>query len=382
MVIKNQRILSVSELTAYLQDKIESDPRLSNLWLRGEVSNVKKPASGHLYFTLKDENTLLKCIIFRSYCTRLQFQLEDGMQVIVRGNLGIYGRSGQYQLYVQEVQLYGTGSLHMAYEQLKNKLSKEGLFDAIYKKKLPFCPKRIGIVTSKSGAVLRDIINVISRRFSGVKLFVVPVAVQGENAPDEIAEGIRLLNKFQKPEVIVVARGGGSIEELWAFNTEKVARAIFDSQIPVISAVGHETDYTIADFVSDLRTPTPSAAAEIIVPSRSELQERVRSLSLRLNGTIISNLKESQERINSSIIRLNNAITNLIIKKENMLSSSVRAFNNLNPLKVLERGYSVCYKEDGRILKDSKDVSLGDNVKVMLAKGSLFCYVDSKEENS
>ena len=260
-----RNILTVSELNKYIKTLFSRDMVLSGLWVKGEVSNFKNHYSGHMYFTVKDENSLIKCVMFKANASGLKFMPEDGMKVIIRGYLSVFERDGQYQLYAEEMQPDGVGSLHIAFEQLKKKLEAEGLFAASAKKRLPYLPQSIGVITSSKGSVIRDIINILSRRFYNVAIKVYPVQVQGEQAAGQISAAVRRLNELELADVIIIARGGGSLEELWAFNEEIVARSIYESRIPVISAVGHETDFTISDFVADMRAPTPSAAAELVM---------------------------------------------------------------------------------------------------------------------
>lgn len=264
--------ISVTELNKYVKNQIAQDEFLNNVLVKGEISNFKHHYTGHLYFTLKDENSLIKCVMFKTYAENLKFEPTDGMKVLIFGTVSVFERDGVYQIYCKSIDEDGLGDLYLAYEQLKDKLSKKGLFDELHKKKIPFMPKIIGVLTSNTGAVIRDIINVSTRRNPNVYIRLLPVPVQGLNAASKIADGIRIMNEEELADVIILARGGGSLEDLWPFNEEIVARAIFESEIPVISAVGHETDFTIADFVADLRAPTPSAAAELAVTDVSELE--------------------------------------------------------------------------------------------------------------
>lgn len=267
--------ITITELNKYMKDKIAGDEFLQNVYVKGEISNFKNHYTGHMYFTLKDENSLIKCIMFKSFAERLKFAPKDGMKVVVFGTVAIYERDGVYQIYVKAMKEDGLGDLYTAYNELKEKLEKEGLFDIKHKKKIPFMPKTIGVLTSKTGSVIRDIINVSTRRNPNIYIRLYPVPVQGEGAGEKIAHAIQVMNEKKLADVIIVARGGGSLEDLWPFNEECVARAIFESELPVISAVGHETDFTIADFVSDLRAPTPSAAAELAVPEINKIEEMI-----------------------------------------------------------------------------------------------------------
>ncbi|AFV11835.1 exodeoxyribonuclease VII large subunit XseA [Thermacetogenium phaeum DSM 12270] len=400
-----RRIYRVGEVTGYLRDLLEADPLLNDLWVRGEISNFKRHPSGHLYFTLKDSDGSLRCMMFRARSSRLQFLPADGMGVLARGYISIYERDGLCQFYVEELSPDGQGALYLAFCNLKERLQREGLFAPEHKKPLPYLPRKIGVVTSPAGAAWRDLITIIRRRFPGMPVVLAPAAVQGEQAPGEICEALAALNKRCDIDVIIVGRGGGSLEELWAFNTEEVARAIFRSRIPVVSAVGHETDYTIADLVADLRAPTPSAAAEMVVPCRVELEEKIRRLKERLEKAISVNLSVRWERTRAyseknlggylkRIIRLHKQDIRILRLR---LGSGMRALldrsagetralagklNALNPLAVLERGFSLCLNpQTGGIVRDSAAVEIGDTVTVILRKGSLSCRVQGKKED-
>ena len=276
-----RKVYTVSELTKKIRETLEVNFDL--IWVTGEISNLRTPSSGHYYFTLKDKESQIKAVLFRPQLRFLKFLPQDGMDIICYGRLTVYEKRGEYQIIIEYLEPKGIGALSFAFEQLKEKLSKEGLFDQAHKKPIPFLPKRIGIITSPTGAAIRDMIQIIGRRFSNLEIYIYPVRVQGEEAPSEIVKAIYEMNQWGKVDVIILGRGGGSLEDLWAFNTEEVARAIFDSKIPIISAVGHEIDFTIADFVADLRAPTPSAAAELVVPDRTEITNVISSLSVRLN---------------------------------------------------------------------------------------------------
>lgn len=399
-------ILTVSEVNRYIRDLISRDVILSGLWVRGEVSNFKNHYSGHFYFTLKDEKTLLKCVMFRSNASLLAFMPEDGMKVIIRGYISVFERDGQYQLYAEEMQPDGIGALYVAFEKLKKKLEAEGLFDASKKKKLPYLPRAIGVVTSSTGAVIRDIINVLSRRFYNVDLKLYPVQVQGEEAAGQIAAAVRRLNELGNVDVIIVARGGGSLEDLWPFNEEIVARSIYESRIPVISAVGHETDYTIADFVADVRAPTPSAAAEIVMPERAVVENKLDSLKLRLRNAIMKKTEMErlllrkiegsvafrqplnriyQERMLLDVQKkyMQKALSALNTSYRNRLSLLAATLDSLSPLKSLARGYSITKSlEDGHLVKSVHAVKVGDRLEIRLTDGKLGCTVDSIEEDA
>ncbi|WP_037289371.1 exodeoxyribonuclease VII large subunit [Saccharibacillus sacchari] len=292
-----QRILSIQELNRYIRQKFEADPLLPEVWVRGEISNFTHHSSGHMYFTLKDTGSRVRAIMFASHNKRLPFIPREGTRVVALGSVSVFERDGQYQLYLTEMQPDGVGSLYLAYEQLKKKLESEGLFDEGGKRKIPTMPRAIGVITSPTGAAVRDILTTLGRRFPGVPVMLYPALVQGKEAAASIVRGIRILNRLGEADVLIVGRGGGSLEELWAFNEEIVARAIYDSAIPVISAVGHETDFTISDFAADLRAATPTAAAELAVPDRRELQQRISQLEQRLRGALLRRAAQERERL-------------------------------------------------------------------------------------
>lgn len=385
---------------------ISRDGILSGLWVKGEISNFKNHYSGHFYFSLKDEKSVLKCVMFRSNASLLPFVPEDGMKVIIRGYVSVFERDGQYQLYAEEIQPDGIGALYIAFEKLKKKLEAEGLFDAAKKKKLPYLPKAIGVVTSSTGAVIRDIINVLSRRFYNFNLKLYPVQVQGEQAAGQIAAAVRRFNELDNVDVIIVARGGGSLEDLWPFNEEIVARSIYESRIPVISAVGHETDFTIADFVADVRAPTPSAAAELVMPERAVVENRLDSLKLRLRNAVMKKTamerlllrkiegsvafrqplnKIYQERMLLDVQKkyMQKALSALNTNYRNKLSLLAATLDTLSPLKSLARGYSITKsKKDGSLVRSVHAVSIGDRLEINLMDGRLGCTVESIEEDS
>ncbi|AUG57661.1 MAG TPA: exodeoxyribonuclease VII large subunit [Ruminiclostridium sp.] len=400
---QNNNILTVTAINRYIKELVSKDFILSNLWIRGEISNFKHHSSGHMYFTLKDENSLLKCVMFRSCNSSLKFIPEDGMKVIIRGYISVFERDGQYQLYAQEMQNDGTGNLHIAFEQLKKKLFNEGLFDEKIKKRIPFLPQNIGVVTSSTGSVIRDIINVLDRRFYNTSVKIYPVRVQGEGAEKEISKGILRFNQLKCVDVIIIARGGGSLEELWPFNTEEVARSIFESSIPIISAVGHETDYTIADFVADVRAPTPSAAAELVIPERIAIENRIKELNLRLGNSLKGNLKLKRERLlkiqNSPALRqpydriyqermkldiLNRDLRKAVLTKHERLKAKfsllVGKLDTLSPLAVLSKGYGLLKSNEKRsFIKSIEDVDIGDEIEISLKDGKIISKVLSKE---
>ena len=390
-----EHIYSVSELTREIKQVLET--RFPRLWVEGEISNFKSHSSGHFYFTLKDENSQIRCAMWRFRAKDLLFRPEDGMKVLAQGDIQVYERGGNYQLIVNRLQPAGIGDLQLAFEQLKKKLHSEGLFDEVHKKQIPIYPECIGVITSPTGAAICDIISVVSRRFPAVQIILYPVRVQGPGAAAEIAQAISGFNEQEEAEVLIVGRGGGSLEDLWAFNEENVARAIFASEIPVISAVGHEIDYSIADFVADRRAPTPSAAAEMVVRDRQELFGVLAYYREKFSNSLIqkvSNLHEQIQNLRRSyafrrpedvifqkmqrLDELNKIIQlavqhNLQIKQQKMqnLKNQVRT---LSPVSVLQRGYSICYK-DNLVVKDVKQVQALDMVQVKLARGQFISQV-------
>ena len=385
--------ISVSELNAYIKGKISEDEALQSVLVKGEISNFKNHyATGHLYFTLKDEKSLIKCIMFKGYAERLDFIPKDGMSVMVFGSVSVYERDGVYQIYVQAMQEDGLGSLYKAYEELKSKLEQEGLFRAEHKKKIPMYPRQIGVLTSQTGAVIRDIINVSTRRNPNVHIRLLPVPVQGLGASKKIAEAIETMNKNKLADVIILARGGGSLEDLWPFNEEEVARAIYNSDIPVISAVGHETDFSISDFVADLRAPTPSAAAELAVPDVSELKSIINTYQTRFKNSLIRKIelmkmrylkcmqsrafKEPTRIINDNYLKIDSLIKtmeNSVNKKEFEAKSKfielTTKLDSLSPLKTLTRGYCLA-ETNGRIVKSAKDINQDDEIELKFYDGN------------
>ncbi len=391
-------IHSVSDLTKFIKNMFQYEPILQNVMVRGEISNLKTYTSGHVYFTLKDKNAALKCVMFKSRASTLIFRPENGMQVIADGHVSVYETAGVYQLYVDRLIPDGAGALSLAYEQLKAKLSEEGLFDDEYKKELPRFPKTIGIVTSPSGAVLHDIHHVSKRRDPNIKLVLYPVKVQGDGAAEEIAHAIEFFNEKYPVDVLIVGRGGGSIEDLWAFNEEIVARAIFASKIPVISAVGHETDFTLADFTADVRAATPSQAAELAVPNREELLSLVSGLESRLissknyflrseRGRLIDVIErfmrqspqkllaDNRQHVDDLALRLKASSSRLLTNKKTNLDTAMDKLELLNPIRVLRRGYSIVYAEDGSILRRINQVKSDETITVMLADGKFKAQI-------
>ena len=386
------KAISVTDLNYYIKNKIADDEYLNNVLIKGEISNFKHHYTGHMYFTLKDDNSLIKCIMFKSYTTNLKFVPKDGMSVLAFGTVSVFERDGVYQLYCKGMQEDGMGSLYTAYEQLKEKLDKEGLFKEENKKKLPIMPKIIGVLTSNTGSVIKDIINVSTRRNPNVYIRLYPVPVQGEGAGAKIAEAIKIMNDKKLADVLILARGGGSLEDLWPFNEEIVARAIYNSEIPIVSAVGHETDFSISDFVADLRAPTPSAAAEIVVPNIVNIKQNLDTYNIRLKNSLkkkVEIMKMRYEKcmksriytdplkiVNDNYLKLD-IITKSIINSMNkkMQLSKTEAIKNfskldaLSPLKSLSRGYSILEK-DTRIVKDAQELQKDDIVKIRLINGN------------
>ena len=383
--------ISVTELNKYIKQKIDGDEMLNNVLVKGEISNYKHHYTGNLYFTLKDDNSLIKCIMFKSYAGNLKFEPKDGMKVTLFGTVSVFERDGVYQIYAKAMQEDGLGSLYKAYEEMKARLEKEGLFDPIHKKKIPLMPKCIGVLTSNTGAVIRDIINVSTRRNPNVYIKLLPVPVQGAGAAEKIADAIKLMNEKKLADVIIVARGGGSLEDLWPFNEEVVARAIYASELPVISAVGHETDFTIADFVADLRAPTPSAAAELAVPNISDitlklesynnrfklaLKKKVEFMRLRYEKCMNSRVfKEPLQKINEKYILIDmkikskqNNILTIYNKKKAEMIKHVAKLDALSPLKTLTRGYSII-QLNGKVVKSVEQVKKDDEVDIRLIDG-------------
>lgn len=369
------KILTISELTHDLKEVLENI--FQDVWVEGEVSNLRSPGSGHSYFSLKDAQSALRCVLFRNAGARLKFALSDGMQVIASGRIGIYGRDGQYQLYVDTLQPKGAGALQMAFEQLKARLAQEGLFDEARKKSLPFLPGTIGVVTSPTGAVIRDILQVLERRFPRAHVVINPVRVQGQGAAEEIARAVGEFNAWGQADVIILARGGGSLEDLWSFNEEVVARAIDASKIPVVSAVGHETDYTIADFVADKRAPTPSAAAEMVMPAEAELREHIDQLVKHLWRSLIDVVPQQSQRIDDLCDEMRRALQNRFEAKRLEADGFCRELEALNPLAILRRGYSVTMRaDDAKALRSTRGLVAGERLKTRFADGACISRVE------
>ena len=391
------RALDISEANSYIKRILSNDPILYNLKVKGEISNLKIHNSGNVYLSLKDEFSKLNCVIFKDNYDK-NLELKNGSKIIASGYVSIYERDGLYQLYINSIEIEGLGNLYIEFNKLKEKLINEGLFDEKYKKTIPKIPKSIGVITSETGAVIRDIINIIKRRYPKVSIKLYPVNVQGIKSKFDICEGIRFFNQMQNVDTIILGRGGGSIEELWSFNEEIVAREIFNSKIPIISAVGHETDFTICDFVSDMRAPTPSAAAEIATPSLDDIYFKLENIKSRMNKSLTKiiemdeyKLKSIFEKINNNlelytlkdkIIQLDNIydkisfeIENNITTKREHLIKSGSILHNLSPLSTIERGYSVVQK-NGKLINSIKDLKLNESIYITLKDGNLECFID------
>ena len=383
--------ITVSDLNKYIKDKIADDEYLNNILIKGEISNFKNHYTGHMYFTLKDEKSLIKCIMFKSYATKLTFMPKDGMKVIVLGGVSVFERDGVYQIYVKVMEEDGLGDLYTKYQELKEKLEKQGLFDERHKMQIPQMPKVIGVLTSQTGSVIRDIINVSTRRNPNVYIRLLPVPVQGEGAAEKIAYGIEYMNCNKLADVLILARGGGSLEDLWPFNEEIVAHSIYNSEIPIISAVGHETDFTIADFVADLRAPTPSAAAELAVPDIYEVKRKVDDYQNRLRNSLIKKVElmklrydkcmassafreplrkvnENYQKVDIYIKQLEGFIKNKQEKVKTDYMKQVAKLDTLSPLKTLYRGYSITEK-DGKIIKSKEQLKMGDCIEIRFTDG-------------
>ena len=384
--------ISVTQLNLYVKEKFQEDEFLANVLVKGEISNFKHHYTGHMYFTLKDETSLIKCVMFKTYTSNLDFVPKDGMKVMVLGTVSVFERDGVYQIYAKAMQQEGVGDLHAKYEKLKAKLEQEGLFDASHKKPIPFMPKVIGVLTSNTGAVIRDIINVSTRRNPNVYIRLYPVPVQGQGAAEKIAKAIEVMNKNKLADVLIIARGGGSLEDLWPFNEEIVARAIYNSELPVISAVGHETDFTIADFASDLRAPTPSAAAELAVPSIEDVKKKIETNKNRLQNGLkrkmelaklrfekcmkssvytnpLQKINENYMLIDKYTKLLENSINLKIKEKKTYMVEWISRLDALSPLKTLTRGYVMATDEQGKIIKSVKEVNSEDKVSLRFTDG-------------
>lgn len=397
--------VTVKQLNLFVKSLIEGDTRLNDIYVTGEISNFKNHyASGHLYFTLKDNDASIRCVMFKGYASRVKFNIEDGLKVILRGRVSIYEKDGQYQFYAEEMHPDGLGDISLEFEQIKERLSKEGLFDSENKRPIPKFPKRIAVITSETGAAVQDIINILTRRWSLCEIMLCPVSVQGENAVPQMLDALERVYALSNCDLIIIGRGGGSIEDLWAFNSEALARKIYESPIPVISAVGHETDFTICDFVADLRAPTPSAAAELSVPDINDIKALLYSYTAQLknalqnklslgktNFTALENsfflkkpietiIEKRQQETDILTDRLIYAFNNLVSGYDTRLKTNIASLDALSPLKVLSRGYSVAEK-DGKVITSVNSVEIDDNFNLKLSDGMLCCTVTSKGEN-
>ena len=397
--MQNTLVLSVSQLNRYIKMNFDADENLANIFISGEISNFTNHyRTGHLYFTLKDDSAAVRAVMFNSSAKRLKFMPEDGMKVIARGRVSVYEASGQYQLYVDDMQPDGVGALNLAYEQLKEKLQKEGLFSELHKKPLPPYPEKVGVITSPTGAAVRDIINVLGRRFPYAEIVFCPVLVQGDGAHLQLTDAVNLFNSERAADVIIIGRGGGSIEDLWEFNDEGLARAVYNSDIPVISAVGHETDFTICDFVADMRAPSPSAAAELAVPDANELQYALSALKNRMFLNVSSGiadrrsrleyltskgaLKSPDEMLSNRSQRLDTAFSKMMSSYENRIGgkkvefiSAATALSKLDPMSVLMRGFAFVSDKNGENVYSSQALAKGDKINVRFHDGSAVCEV-------
>ncbi|MBO4601413.1 MAG: exodeoxyribonuclease VII large subunit [Bacilli bacterium] len=392
----NNKYLTISQINEYVKMRIDSDANLKKIYLKGEISNFKNHTRGHLYFTLKDDNSRLSAVMFQSQAYNLKFTPEDGMNVLVEGRLSCYPAQGTYQIYVDKMEMDGLGELYLEFEKLKKKLSEEGLFDEKYKKPIPRYPSKIGIVTASTGAAIKDILSTIKRRYPICETILFPSLVQGAGAGNDVAKQIETAQNYDL-DILIVGRGGGSIEDLWAFNEEVVARAIFKSKVPIISAVGHEVDFTIADYVADLRAPTPTGAAEMAVPVLSDVISNIDTLKIRLRENILKTLKQSElrlnkikdsfiltnplamyevkeEKLNNYIITLNKYIREYLNNKRHILNLDLNSLKLLNPVNIMEKGYSLVRVKD-QIIKDSKDLKNGDKIDIKLYKGEVIAEV-------
>lgn len=388
------KVATVSQINNYIKRVLDANTILNDIWIKGEISNFKLHYSGHMYITLKDEGGVLKAVMFKSAASGLNFKPEDGMKVMARGRVAVYEAGGAYQLYIYEMIPDGVGELYIAYEQLKRKLESEGIFAQEHKKPIPQYPEKVGVVTAATGAAVRDIINVITRRYPYAEIILYPSLVQGAGAAENICRAIEFFNKTRMADVIIAGRGGGSIEDLWAFNEEAVARAIYASDIPIISAVGHETDFTIADFAADLRAPTPSAAAEIAVPSQLELISRIMVDRNRIANAMIKRLNEEKkhletlrvknpkERIQDEYIKIDNlekqaekSFKIKLLHEKERLGNLASKLDALSPLKVMARGYAIALDDDGSVIKSASDMDAGMEFELKLHDGEKRCQV-------
>ena len=395
---EERQVFTVTALNEYIKMKLETDEALMRVFIRGEISNFTNHNSGHFYFTVKDETSRIAAVMFRSSASKLAFIPENGMKVIVGGRVSAYVRDGQYQIYADTLEPDGVGALYIAYEQLKAKLGAEGLFDEAKKKPLPRYPMRIGVITSPTGAAIRDIINILGRRFPIAEVVLYPSLVQGESAAPQLIEGLRYFNEKKNVNVIIIGRGGGSLEDLWAFNSEALVREVAASELPVISAVGHEIDFTLCDFAADRRAPTPSAAAELAVPERYELKRKLGNVTARLElleGKKLELLRSTLERMKKSRAltdprnfiddkrmalgiaedKLYNRITFLLERKKSALAGKTAKLDAMNPLSVLSRGYGAAFASDGTVIRSAAQVEKGSDISLMLSDGTVRATV-------
>ena len=392
-------IFSVSQITRTISRIIEQQPQLQTVWVKGQISNLGRPASGHIYFTLKDEKSAIRSVVFRSSTSRLKFIPKDGEEVLVHGKINIYAASSEYQIVIDKIEAMGIGALQRAFEELKKRLSDEGLFDTQHKKPLPVYPKKIGVITSETGAAIQDIFQQLQKRYPLAELFLYPTLVQGDYAATQIAKAIQFMNTKTDVDVLIVGRGGGSMEDLWAFNEEIVARAIYASTIPIVSAVGHETDYTIADMVADHRSPTPSAAVEHVVPDQHEMLPQLNAQKERLKSLVLRRIDSQRDEVNlfeeglspakrrDAINDLYQSIDNIeasfhksvsaeINDKNELLQAFAARLNGLSPLATLKRGYSIARSSAGEIITTNEQTEVGDRLDVTFSVGALICTVD------
>ena len=404
--MENRKVITVSELNEYIKMLLDRTPLLNDIYVKGEISNFTNHyKTGHFYFTIKDENSVLRAVMFRSSACKLTFMPENGMKVICGGRISAYPKDGSYQIYATSMEPDGIGALYIAYEQLKKKLEEEGLFSQSHKLPLPKIPSRIGVITSPTGAAIKDIINVSTRRFPHAEIILYPALVQGSDSAKSLIAGLDAFEKEKAVDVIIIGRGGGSLEELWSFNDEALARRIYDMTIPIISAVGHERDYTICDFVADMRAPTPSAAAEIAVPETEELKHKISNITGRI-GTLVSHrinlyraetdrLKESRVLLSPANLiddkrmatmsyeqRLFASCKILVSQKKNSFTALTSKLDALNPLAVLSRGFSAVYGSDGKLIKDTKQVKTGDNIAIVTRDGKIDAEVKNTVKTS
>lgn len=390
----NVKFLTVSQVNEYIKMLLDSNPLLDNVWLRAEISNFTNHyKTGHFYFSLKDDTAIIRAVMFRSNAQNVAFEPQDGMKVLVHGRIGVFVRDGQYQIYVDEILPDGIGAVYLAFEQLKRKLEEKGLFAENNKKTLPKIPTKIGIITSPTGAAIQDILNIIGRRFKCAEIYIYPAQVQGATAAAQLVEGLRFFNKTKKADVIIIGRGGGSAEDLWAFNDEKLAYAVYESHIPVISAVGHESDFTICDFVADMRAPTPSAAAELAVPKTEEISSLLENLKAKMTGLLLAKLsgyRKTLEFISGvgvfarpaymiadkrmELIRISEKTDALMLKKLDKAFAELSVVSSrleaLSPLSVLARGYGVVSDENGNLIKNIENIEIGKKLKLKLNGGT------------